>query len=133
MSKIIKLTESDLQRIAGKIIEGEKINEGPFDKIGDLYRGLKGVRRGYGMDYFQNISRLDRLIKQLKKLDQPNLKVMAELQNLKSKVQNLNMPQQRKQSIMTLIDNSVYHFNQYNNINDQIINTIKSLNIDSWK
>lgn len=133
MAKIIKLTESDLHRIASKIIEGEKINEGPFDKIGDLYRGLKGLRRGYGMDYFQNISRLDRLIKQLKKLDQPNLKVMTELQNLKSKVQNLNMPQQRKQSIMTLIDNSVYHFNQYNNINDQIINTIKSLNIDSWK
>lgn len=129
----VKLTEKDLQRIVKRVLEEQETNEGPFDKIGDLYRGVKGVKRGYGMDYFQNMSRLDRLIKKLKKLDEPNVRVMTELSQLKQKVSGLNMPQQRKQAILSLIDNSIYHFNQYNQINDQIITQIKSLNLDSWK
>jgi len=94
---------------------------------------LKGVKRGYGMDYFQNMSALDRLIKKLKKLDEPNIQVMNELAALNAKVSNLNMPQQRKQALTSLIENSLYHFNAYYRINDQIINQIKTLNLDSWK
>lgn len=114
-------------------IQEQETNEGPFDGVGDFVRGVKGIKRGYGMDYFQNMSRLDRLIKKLKKLDEPNVKVMNELAALKTKVGSLNMPQQRKQALMTLIDNSIFHFNKYNTINDQIINQIKTLNLDSWK
>ena len=131
--KIIRLTEQDLVRLVNKVINENKINEGPLDTIGDMYRGVKGAKRGYGMDYFQNMSALDRLIKKLKKLDEPNLKVMNELAALNAKVSNLNMPQQRKQALTGLIENSLYHFNVYNRINDQIINQIKTLNLDSWK
>jgi hypothetical protein len=133
MAKIVKLTESDLVRLVKKIVEENEINEGPLDAIGDLYRGVKGVKRGYGMDYFQNMSALDRLIKKLKKLDEPNIQVMNELAALNAKVSNLNMPQQRKQALTSLIENSLYHFNAYYRINDQIINQIKTLNLDSWK
>jgi hypothetical protein len=133
MAKIVKLTESDLVRLVKKIVEENEINEGPLDAVGDLYRGIKGVKRGYGMDYFQNMSALDRLIKKLKKLDEPNIQVMNELAALNAKVSNLNMPQQRKQALTSLIENSLYHFNAYYRINDQIINQIKTLNLDSWK
>ena len=133
MKKIVRLTEEDLTKLVNKVIEEQETNEGPLDAIGDLYRGVKGVKRGYGMDYFQNMSRLDRLVRKLKKLDEPNVAVMTELADLKNKVSTLNMPQQRKQAIMTLIDNSIYHFNKYNQINDQIISQIKTLNLDSWK
>ncbi len=133
MAKIVKLTESDLVRLVKKVVEENEINEGPLDAIGDLYRGVKGVKRGYGMDYFQNMSALDRLIKKLKKLDEPNIQVMNELAALNAKVSNLNMPQQRKQALTSLIENSLYHFNAYYRINDQIINQIKTLNLDSWK
>ncbi len=133
MARIVKLTESDLVRLVKKIVEENEINEGPLDAIGDLYRGVKGVKRGYGMDYFQNMSALDRLIKKLKKLDEPNIQVMNELAALNAKVSNLNMPQQRKQALTSLIENSLYHFNAYYRINDQIINQIKTLNLDSWK
>ena len=34
---------------------------------------------------------------------------------------------------INLIDNSIYHFNTYNRINDQIISQISSLNLDSWQ
>lgn len=127
------LTESDINRIVKKTIKEQETNEGPLDAIGDFYRGVKGVKRGYGMDYFQNMSRLDRLIKRLKKLDEPNIKVMKELSTLKSKVSSLNMPQQRKQALVALIENSLFHFNKYNQINDQIISQIGTLNLDSWK
>jgi len=128
-----KLSESDITRIVNKVIKEQETTEGPLDSLGDIYRGVKGVKRGYGMDYFQNMSKLDRLVKKLKKLDEPNVKVMTELTDLKTKVSTLNMPQQRKQAIMNLIDNSVYHFNTYNRINDQIISQISSLNLDSWQ
>ena len=133
MKKINSLSESDITSIVNKVIREQETTEGPLDSIGDIYRGVKGVKRGYGMDYFQNMSKLDRLVRKLKKLDEPNVKVMTELADLKSKVSTLNMPQQRKQAIMNLIDNSVYHFNTYNRINDQIISQISSLNLDSWQ
>ena len=83
MKKVNTLSESDLERIVKKVIQEQETNEGPLDAIGDLYRGVKGIKRGYGMDYFQNMSRLDRLVRKLKKLDEPNVAVMTELADLK--------------------------------------------------
>ena len=133
MKQIVKLTESDLNRIVKKVLNEQENNEGIFDKAQDIYRGVKGVKRGYGMDYFQNMSWLENLVKKLKKIDVPNEQVMIELSNLRTKVSSLNMPQQRKDAILSLIDNSLYHFKKYSSINDQILSKIKTLNLDSWK
>ena len=133
MSKIVKLTESDLNRLVKKVISEQEIEEGIFDGVKDLYRGVKGVKRGYGMDYFQNMSKLENLVRKLKNLDVPNEKVMLELKQLRTKVSTLNMPQQRKDAIVNLIDNSLYHFRKYSDINERILNQIKTLNLDSWK
>jgi hypothetical protein len=133
MKKVIKLTESELIDLIKKSLSENEVEEGIIDDVKDTYRGLKGVARGYGMDYFKSMSRLQSLISKLKKLDVPNLKVMTELTQLKNKVNSFNIPQQRKQNLIALIDNSLYHFNQYNTINDQILNQIKTLNIDKWR
>jgi hypothetical protein len=133
MKKIIKLTESELVKIVNKVISEQKVNEGIFDGIKDAYRGLKGMKRGFGTDYFQNMSRLENLIRKLKNLDVPNEKVMNELEKLKTKVSSLGMPQARKDALIALIDNSLYHFKKYSNVNDQILTQIKTLNLDSWK
>jgi hypothetical protein len=133
MSKLVKLTESDLNRLVKKVISEQEDEEGVFDGVKNLYRGVKGVKRGFGMDYFQNMSRLENLIKKLKNLDVPNEKVMLELNQLKTKVSSLNMPQQRKDALIGLIDNSLFHFRKYSDINEQILNQIKTLNLDSWK
>jgi len=133
MNKIVKFTESDLNRLVKKVISEQEVEEGIFDGVKDLYRGVKGVKRGYGMDYFQNMSKLENLVRKLKNLDVPNEKVMLELKQLRTKVSTLNMPQQRKDAIVNLIDNSLYHFRKYSDINEQILNQIKTLNLDSWK
>jgi hypothetical protein len=132
MKKTIKLSESDITKIVKKVLEEQESNEGIIDNVKDFYRGVKGIKRGYGMDYFQNMSKLQTLIRKLKKLDEPNQQVMSELTQLKNKVSGLNMPQERKNALLTLIDNSLYHFNRYSSINDQILNQIKTLNLDSW-
>ena len=116
MKKIIKLTESELVKIVNKVILEQKVDEGIFDGIKNAYRGLKGMKRGFGTDYFQNMSRLENLIKKLK-----------------TKVSSLGMPQERKDALIALIDNSLYHFKKYSNVNDQILTQIKTLNLDSWK
>lgn len=131
--KTVKLKESDLERIVKKILSEQEVEEGILDNVKDFYRGVKGMKRGYGMDYFQNMSRLEKLISKLKKLDVPNHQVMNELSQLKSKVSALNMPQQRKNALLALIDNSLFHFEKYSKINDQILAQIKTLNLDSWK
>lgn len=110
----------------------EEMEEGIFDDIKDKYRGLKGARRGYGMDYFENMSKLQRLVTKLQKLDEPNRQVIKELTMLQSKVQALNMPQQRKDALLTLIDRSIKYFNYYDNVNSQIIKNIGNLKIDDW-
>ena len=133
MKKIIKLTESELVKIVNKVISEQKVDEGIFDGIKNAYRGLKGMKRGFGTDYFQNMSRLENLIRKLKNLDSPNEKVMIELEKLKTKVSSLGMPQERKDALIALIDNSLYHFKKYSNVNDQILTQIKTLNLDSWK
>jgi len=133
MSKIVKLNEQDLIRIVNKVINENEINEGPLDSLKNVYRGVKGIKRGYGYDFFKNVSKLEQLIMKLKKLDVPNEQVMKELNNLKNNVNSLNIPSQRKQTLINLIDNSIYHFNQYSNMNDRILAKIKTLNLDSWK
>ena len=133
MGKVVKMSESELIDLIKKSISEGDVEEGIIDDVKDTYRGLKGVARGYGMDYFKSMSRLQSLVSKLKKLDVPNLKVMGELTQLKNKVNSFNIPQQRKQNLIALIDNSLHHFNQYNTINDQILNQIKTLNIDKWR
>jgi hypothetical protein len=111
----------------------ENIDENIFQNIADKWTGLKGIARGYGAGYFEGMSKLDRLIKKLKKLDEPNIKVMDELKTLKNSVQSYNIPQNRKDAIINLIDNSIIHFEKYNDINDQIIRQISLLNLGKWK
>lgn len=123
-----------VQGIASKpMISENQIDENIFNTIADKWTGLKGIVRGYGQGYFEGMSKLNRLIRKLKKLDEPNVKVMNELKSLKNTVQSYNIPQQRKQNILDLIDNSIVHFEKYNTINDQILQQIDQLKLSDWK
>jgi hypothetical protein len=122
---------NNLRLIIRRVVN-ESINENIFSDMSDFWVGTKGAARGYGKDYFSSMSKIRRLIKNLKKLDQPNLKVIDEMETLKTKIQSFNIPQNRKQALIYLLDNSILKFREYNNINDQILTQIESLNLDSW-
>lgn len=123
MGKVVKLTESDLERIVIKVIQEQEMEEGIFDPIVDRYQGLKGVWRGEGYDYFKHLSSLRGLTRQLKKLDRPNIKIMDELLTLKGKVSSSKMPPDKKQNLTDTIDKAIQHFNAYSTL----INTIEQM------
>lgn len=123
MGKVVRLTESDLERIVVKVIQEQEMEEGIFDPIVDRYQGLKGVWRGEGYDYFKHLSSLRGLTRQLKKLDRPNIKIMDELLTLKGKVSSSKMPPDKKQNLTDTIDKAIQHFNAYSTL----INTIEQM------
>jgi len=123
MSKVIKLTEADLENIVRKVIEEQETQEGIFDPLVNAAQGLKGVWRGEGYDYFKYLSSLRGLTRKLKKLDAPNVKIMTQLTDLKNKVTVSKMPTDKKQNLIDTIDKAIAHFNAYSNL----INTIEQL------
>jgi len=116
MGKVIRLTESDLKKIVQKVIEEQETQEG----IGDVFQGLKGVWRGYGYDYYKYYSMLRTLTRKLKKLDEPNTKIMTQLTDLKGKVQASKMPPQSKFDLENAIDEAVNYFQSYSSAIDRI-------------
>jgi len=123
MTKVIKITESDLEKIILRVIEEQELEEGLFDPIVNRYQGLKGVWRGEGYDYFKYLSSLRQITKKLKKLDEPNSRVMNQLRDLKNKVSISKMPTDKKDNLSNSIDAAINHFNAYSNL----INTIEQL------
>lgn len=113
MKKNIQLTEEELVSIIKQVIQEQENNEGVFDGIKNVAQGLKGVWRGEGYDYFNYLSSLQNNLKNLQRLDKPNVKIMQTLQNLKTKIASSKMKQDRKDTITNAIDNAVYYFNQY--------------------
>jgi hypothetical protein len=116
MGKVIRLTESDLEKIVQKVIEEQETQEG----LGDVYQGLKGVWRGYGYDYYKYYSMLRTLTRKLKKLDEPNTKIMTQLSDLKDKVQSSKMPAQSKFDLENTIEEAVNYFSSYASAIDRI-------------
>ena len=116
MGKVIKLTEADLEKIVKRVIEEQETQEG----ISDVYQGLKGVWRGYGYDYYKYTSTLRNLTRKLKKLDEPNTRIMTQLADLKGKVQASKMPAQSKFDLENEIDDAVNYFTSYANAIDKI-------------
>jgi hypothetical protein len=116
MGKVIRLTESDLEKIVKKVIEEQETQEG----LGDVYQGLRGVWRGYGYDYYKYYSMLRNLTRKLKKLDEPNTKIMTQLSDLKDKVQASKMPEQSKFDLENTIEEAVNYFTSYASAIDRI-------------
>jgi hypothetical protein len=123
MSKVIRLTETELNNLVKRVIQEQEMEEGIFDPLVNAAQGLKGVWRGEGYDYFKYLSSLRGLTRKLKKLDAPNVKIMTQLTDLKNKVTVSKMPPDKRQNLIDTIDKAIGHFNAYSNL----INTIEQL------
>jgi hypothetical protein len=116
MGKVIRLSESDLEKIVQKVIEEQETQEG----LGDIYQGLKGVWRGEGYDYFKYLSSLRGITRKLKKLDEPNVRVMGDLYQLRTKVDTSKMPTDKKSNLLNTIDAAMDHFKSYSTLINKI-------------
>ena len=120
MAKVIKLTEADLEKIVKRVIEEQETQEGVFDPLVNAYQGLKGVWRGEGYDYFKYLSSLKGITRKLKKLDEPNVKVMGDLYQLRTKVDTSKMPTDKKSNLLNTIDAAMNHFKSYSTLINKI-------------
>lgn len=132
MKKIVTLNESELKNLIKTIIEENDMNEGIFDPIVDFGRGVKGAKRGWGYDYFNKMSKLERLILKLTKLDKPNESVMNELTALRDNINSLNIPQDRKDTFLKDIGQTLKTWKGYSKAKADIIKNLQTLNLNSW-
>ena len=60
------------------------------------------------------------MMQNLKKLDKPNLKIMNNLNAMKSQISSSKMPTDKKNNLIRAIDGAQAHFNSYTNLINQI-------------
>ena len=114
--KIIKLTEKDISYLVKKVLKEQEQNEG----LSDIYSGLKGVWRGDGYDYYKYLNSLRGSIRDLKRLDKPNHKIMGTLNNLVNKMSSSKMDNTKKNNIISAVNAAKSNFENYSRILDDI-------------
>jgi hypothetical protein len=114
--KTIRLTETDINRLVKKVLIEQEQNEG----IGDVFSGLKGAWRGDGYDYYKYLSSLRGSIRELKRLDKPNHKIMDTLDDLVNKMSTSKMDNTKKNNIISAVNAAQSNFKNYTRILDDI-------------
>jgi hypothetical protein len=129
MKKIVRLNEEELTSLIKKVVlEQDNINEGIFDPITHSWRNLKGIYRGWGANTFKELSKLERIMSNLTKLD--NQKKMTEqLTSIRSKISSSGLPPDRITYIVELVDNALNAFN----LHKEVVNELDRIKLDSWK
>jgi hypothetical protein len=122
MSNII-ITEKQLELLINEASIGSDITN---LRLGNIAKGLKGVWRGEGYDYFSYLNTLKNVLKKLDKVDKPNESILNDLEKIKSSLSSSKMPQSKKNNIINAIDTAKSHFLQYRAIIDQLTKKLET-------
>lgn len=129
MKKTIHLSENQLKKIVEKVIEEDIKDDLKKLKFGNLAKGVKGMYRGKGYEYYSYQNELLRMVKDLKKLDLPNKKQFQKLLGLKNKIASSGMELQKKQELNAMINDAETAFVDYqdklNDIETKVLAEIK--------
>lgn len=127
MKKKVVITEEKLVRVIREVIsENQEMHENLLNKVLDplrnVYYGMKGAfKTGHGYDYMKYVSELRNIVRDLKRFDQPNEKIMIRLENIKTELQTKNIRQDLKDNLENAIDQAILHFRAYTKIIDKIL------------
>jgi tryptophanyl-tRNA synthetase len=125
MANII-ITEEQLKQLMDEASIGDDIANLRF---GNVAKGLKGVWRGEGYDYFSYLNTLKNILRKLDKIDKPNESIMNDLEKIKSSLSSSKMSQSKKNNIINAIDTAKSHFLQYRAIIDFLTKKLET-NLD---
>lgn len=125
MSKNIIISEEQLNRLK-PLMEDSLIGDISNLRFDNIGKGLKGVWRGDGYDYFSYLNSMKKILSKLNKIDEPNKKVLDELDRLKLKLYKSKMNQTKKTAIVNSINSAQRHFTDYRNQVKNIINKLET-------
>ena len=129
MKKILRLNEEELTSLIKKVVlEQNNIDEGIFDPITHSWRNLKGIFRGWGASTFKELSKLERLMSNLTKLDSQK-KMTEQLMSIRSKISSSGLPPDRISYILELVDNALNAFK----LHKDVVNELGRIKLDSWR
>lgn len=129
MKKTIQLTENQLKKIVEKVLEEDIKDDLKKLKFGNIAKGVKGMYRGKGYEYYSYQNDLLRVVKELKKMDLPNKKQFQKLLGLKNKITSSGMDLQKKQELTAMINDAESAFVDYqdklNDIETKVLAELK--------
>lgn len=103
---LVKLTESDINRIAKKVLQSEQA----IPEIGqakDFFAGLKGIYSGKGYLPSKFSSSLERIGKTFMKDWESQENLISYLYNVQEKIQKSSMSQEKKDKLSDAIDDFI--------------------------
>lgn len=112
------------QIIREELDVNREVTEDLFDSIRNVWSGLKGAYRGEGYSYYKYLSQLKNIVRDLKRMDEPNHEKMNKLNELNTNIQGSNLDTRKKRLINGMVLNATNHFKQYSDYIDQINNTL---------
>lgn len=116
----IVLTESQIQ----KLNEAGFMNDLTKFRFGDAVKGVQGIYKGYGYEYF---SFANKLRKVLGKTRRPDIKDIDKLTAIAREARESKMPPYRKTHLIRSINTIIQNITLFNNDIDRIIEQLTNM------
>lgn len=120
MKKVIQINENQLESLINNVIEEDIKDDLKKLKFGNIAKGIKGMYRGKGYEFYSYQNELLKIVKEIKKLDLPNQKQFKKLKLLQDKISNSGMELTKKQELNAMINDAETKFVDYQDIINDI-------------
>ena len=120
MKKVIQINENQLESLINTVIEEDIKDDLKKLKFGNIAKGIKGMYRGKGYEFYSYQNEILKIVKEIKKLDLPNQKQFKKLKSLQDKIFNSGMELTKKQELNAMINDAETKFVDYQDIINDI-------------
>lgn len=122
MKKIIKLTESDIRRIVERVNNESDLGEGFVGdlasdigrlRFGNIAKGVKGLWKGEGYNYYRQLNILSRAVKKSKRYEMAYSDVMKDLKYAQVDISESDIPEDKKNELLGHLSRAISSYDSY--------------------
>jgi len=119
-----RLNEQDINRIVNRVISEDWGD--PFAGIKGAFKGLKGVWRGEGYDYYYSLSQLLGLVRRMQSKANSTDYLYNQMEELSKRVQNSKMSDDKKDNILKAVNAITQNIDELKDILGKLDNRVSS-------